>query len=342
MSNRPEDSDFAQMRLKTRPGEFKPIYFAAFLFLAAVCFLSAGSTLYSQAQGVYEAHYTYDAGSEYACSISSNNVGKTCQVSFTITQALPGPLYLYYELSNFYQNHQRYYQSRSIAQLQGSNLDSSSVSLDCNPLYKNGSLLLNPCGLIANSFFTDTFTLDTNASTPADTFSLDEKGISLYSDRDALYNQVDGFKYTVVTNTSLLSCAEAGLHEGCREYTDSGGTSYLYYYPDDDTVQYLHESYPDQISPIDGVTDEHFIVWMRVAMMPTFRKLYGKIDHSFDAGDVLVFNVTANYEVDSYDATKTLVLSELGSYGGKNSFLGEAYTTVGVLFLLLSVAMGVR
>jgi hypothetical protein len=28
------------------------------------------------------------------------------------------------------------------------------VELNCNPLYKNGSLLLNPCGLIANSFFT--------------------------------------------------------------------------------------------------------------------------------------------------------------------------------------------
>lgn len=33
-------------------------------------------------------------------------------------------------------------------------MGSSDVELDCNPLYKNGSLLLNPCGLIANSFFT--------------------------------------------------------------------------------------------------------------------------------------------------------------------------------------------
>jgi hypothetical protein len=36
------------------------------------------------------------------------------------------------------------------------NLDSSDVELTCNPLYKNGSILLNPCGLIANSFFTGT------------------------------------------------------------------------------------------------------------------------------------------------------------------------------------------
>jgi hypothetical protein len=41
-----------------------------------------------------------------------------------------------------------------MGQLQGEVLSDSDVSLNCSPLYKNGSLLLNPCGLIANSFFT--------------------------------------------------------------------------------------------------------------------------------------------------------------------------------------------
>jgi hypothetical protein len=33
-------------------------------------------------------------------------------------------------------------------------LTEADVSLACNPLYMNDTLLLNPCGLIANSFFT--------------------------------------------------------------------------------------------------------------------------------------------------------------------------------------------
>jgi len=87
-------------------------------------------------------------------------------------------------MKNYFQNHRRYYQSRSILQLQGQvtrlfmllwtlrcclniticfttpqNLGSSDVELDCNPLYKNGSMLLNPCGLIANSFFTGKYVI---------------------------------------------------------------------------------------------------------------------------------------------------------------------------------------
>ena len=72
---------------------------------------------------------------------------------FTFNQKVDGPLYLYYELENYFQNHRRYYQSLDRNQLQGEVLTENDVSLNCSPLYKNGSNLLNPCGLIANSFF---------------------------------------------------------------------------------------------------------------------------------------------------------------------------------------------
>jgi hypothetical protein len=39
------------------------------------------------------------------------------------------------------------------------------------------------------------------------------------------------------------------------------------------------------------VTNEHFIVWMRTAGLPTFRKLYGKIDQDLPAGTQLSFAV---------------------------------------------------
>ena len=123
------------------------------------------------------------------------------------------------------------------------------------------------------------FYLDSEASTPPGLI-MNETGISVKSDREDRFKQPSGFKYVVVSDTSV-TCESVGLSSGCKVHYDDDGTQYLYYYPDDDTVQYLYESYPDQISPIDGVTDEHFIVWMKIASLPTFRKLYGIKNNAF-------------------------------------------------------------
>ncbi len=136
-----------------------------------------------------------------------------------------------------------------------------------------------------------------------------------------------------MTNANV-TCSEAGLPTGCRSYYDiASDTDYLFYYPNDDTTQYLYETYPNLISPLEGVMNEHFIVWMRTAMLPTFRKLYGVINSSFSKGDKIVINITANYEVDSFDGSKGLLLGTVGSYGGKNIFPGQLYLTVGSVCL---------
>ena len=132
----------------------------------------------------------------------------------------------------------------------------------------------------------DIIGLNANLSTPS-SVSLDESGIAWSSDstkfKQAFLNlsifiihklltiiwvgltQVTGFKSAVVHNSSV-SCSAAGLPSNCKFYYDSSsGLSYRFYYPSDSSVQYLYETYPDQISPIDGVTDEHFKVWMRTA-----------------------------------------------------------------------------
>lgn len=154
---------------------------------------------------------------------------------------------------------------------------------------------------------------------------------------------MDGFVSSVVANSSLSCTAVLGDdYSDCRTYSDpSDGLLYYYWYPDDDSVQYLHESFP-QISPIAGVTDEHFINWMRTAGLPSFRKLYGKIDSDFSAGDTLAFDLVLNFEVSSYEGSKTLVVTNLGVTGTKSDALGNSYIAFGVVSLLVGFVLAMK
>lgn len=63
-------------------------------------------------------------------------------------------MFLYYKLTNFFQNHRRYVKSLNTDQLKGDAVDEKSISSsDCSPLDVIGDKIIYPCGLIANSIF---------------------------------------------------------------------------------------------------------------------------------------------------------------------------------------------
>ncbi|KAA8523400.1 hypothetical protein F0562_009823 [Nyssa sinensis] len=66
---------------------------------------------------------------------------------------------------------------------------------------------------------------------------------------------------------------------------------------------------------------EGLIVWMRTAALPTFRKLYGKIEVDLHAGEVIQVTLENNYNTYSFNGKKKLVLSTTSWLGGKNDFL---------------------
>ena len=99
----------------------------------------------------------------------------TCTVTLPTDANLEPPIYFYYELNNYFQNHRVYLESRDDDQLYGTWKTVDQLS-SCNPIIKNSDLLgsgfifdtlLNgnkiqdypndpatPCGLIAQTFFT--------------------------------------------------------------------------------------------------------------------------------------------------------------------------------------------
>jgi LEM3 (ligand-effect modulator 3) family / CDC50 family len=78
-------------------------------------------------------------------------------------------------------------------------------------------------------------------------------------------------------------------------------------------------------------------VWMRTAALPTFRKLYGRIEEDIPANEELTVVIENNYNTYSFGGKKKLVLSTATWIGGKNNFLGVAYLTVGGLCLALAL-----
>jgi hypothetical protein len=90
------------------------------------------------------------------------------------------------------------------------------------------------------------------------------------------------------------------------------------------------------VSPIEGVLNEHFIVWMRVATLPTFQKFYGYIEQPIAAGTNFTFQINANFEVGSFSGTKSLIVSTNNMFGGKNAFFGPIMYWSGYVCLIIA------
>lgn len=111
-----------------------------------------------------------------------------CRVGFTLERDFVGDVFMYYGLTNFYQNHRRYVKSRDDNQLLGEFTDK--VSSDCQPFDTgiNGKSIV-PCGAIANSLFNDTLVL---ISTAKGEVPVLKTGIAWPSDKEIKFRNPPG------------------------------------------------------------------------------------------------------------------------------------------------------
>ena len=104
-------------------------------------------------------------------------IGVTCTAVITIPENVRGPVFVYYGLRNFYQNHRLFSRSKKDRQWFGSLYTVEQQDGDCSPIIRNSDLNngqgtisiagtpldpsgpVNPCGLTSMTVFNDTYTL---------------------------------------------------------------------------------------------------------------------------------------------------------------------------------------
>lgn len=287
--------------------------------------------------GINEADQICGIGLKY-------NANDNCTLQFTVPEDMEPPVLIHYELTNFHQNHRSYAFSRDDFQLAGQSNPSAQDEVSaaaCGPLNKLGSTYLNPCGVIANTLFNDIFTLEPGAvDGDGNDLVMVEDGIAWQSDLEHRFNMPQGYKQEVCDTCDESCCQSKGF--SCTTPAIKNGVCYAYHYPFKNSTRYLHETYPKIISPLEHVTNEHFIVWMRVATRPQFRKLYGYIEQRIPAGTVLTFNINLNYVVESFGGSKALIISTNSVIGGKNPYVGQTFYIMGFFCLFCGILFATK
>ncbi|KAG0617230.1 hypothetical protein M758_5G175000 [Ceratodon purpureus] len=319
-SRRPKYTKFSQQELSACKPLLTPMCIVFVYIAIGVACIPVGIITLQASLSVVELKFRYDTICVMKYATATNpmltdeaksefmqdyNKRKNCTISIDVTKYMKQPIYIYYQLGNYFQNHRRYVKSMSERQLQG--LPPSKVDLNnCKPQDMVGGRVIVPCGMVAWSLFNDTFDISTNAFyTEEGTLFVNKTAISWKSDREERFNNTIFPSSNFVNNnrTTVVNASQIG-------------------------GSYLNNSQPLSM-------DENLIVWMRIAALPTFRKLYGRIETDLHPGTTLTFNINNFYNTYGFRGSKALILSTTSWIGGKNHFLGFSYLIVGCACILI-------
>ncbi|KAJ0121460.1 CDC50 family protein [Diaporthe amygdali] len=239
-----------------------------------------------------------------------------CTIEFFLPEDLQPPVFYYYRLANFHQNHRQYIKSRHVEQLKGSPSSLGSIKGSaCAPL---GTLeaeentqesIIYPCGMIANSYFNDTFVAplrlsSTDSSNQTRSYNMTTRGISTSIDK--LLYQPSRYNITPETNSN-------------------------------DTIKIVpppawSERFPNGYHSgnlFNPAEDESFMVWMRTAAGSRFAKLAMRNDEDVMERGRYRLEAMSHFPVHLNKGTKSIIISTSSIVGRRNAFLGRGFVILG-------------
>ncbi|KAK9267240.1 hypothetical protein L1049_009662 [Liquidambar formosana] len=177
--------EFCQQNLPACKPVLTPAWVITIFLLTGVVFIPVGLVSLQASHSVVEIVDRYDTEcipeefkSNKLAYIKDGSIPKNCSRFLKVHKHMKAPIYIYYELDNYYQNHRRYVKSRSDQQLlHGLKYNATS---SCKPEESRNGLPIVPCGLIAWSLFNDTYTFIRGTLE----LKVNKKNIAWKSDRD--------------------------------------------------------------------------------------------------------------------------------------------------------------
>ena len=227
----------------------------------------------------------------------------TCTIKLKVENNMEKNIMVYYQLDGFYQNHRRYVKSKSDDQLNGKDISFEAMkdSQDCDPVITNKEMG-------KTQSITGAALAENDVAIPCGLIAK-----SFFDDKFTNWKVIDKLEESTPLNVDETNIAWKADKE-------------LKYKNVDKARQWI------------DMTDEHFIVWMRPAGLPNFRKLWGRItDTDLKAGSQIQVTINNNFDVSSFNGKKYLILSTVNAFGGKNSFLGISYIVLGGISIILAV-----
>ncbi|XVE88423.1 hypothetical protein DITRI_Ditri19aG0068600 [Diplodiscus trichospermus] len=176
---------FTQQRLPACKPVLTPAWVITVFLCIGIIFIPVGLVTLRASRSVVEIVERYDIECvpeafriDKVSYIQDDSIPKNCSRSLKVHKYMKAPIYIYYELDNYYQNHRRYVKSRSDQQLlHGWDYHGTS---SCQPVEFNNDQPIVPCGLIAWSLFNDTFRFIRERAE----LKVNRKNIAWKSDRD--------------------------------------------------------------------------------------------------------------------------------------------------------------